>query len=151
MWNWLISARLDFDLKDSDDGPMVRRLNVRAACVLDHFYVLDVPALEQYSVLWKEIWHCCQNKLSQPRVWTRSGRIVLTYCVWRSSLFRGAVIDIAANVEFIGGQEVYRCLLEALKDWTLTEKSQYGNHCNKRNIFKFSSIVDQGLSAYHPS
>lgn len=72
MWNWLISARLDFDLKDSDDGPMVRRLNVRAACVLDHFYVLDVSALEQYSVLWKEIWHCWHSKDAQVKINFRS-------------------------------------------------------------------------------
>lgn len=55
LWNGLISARLDFDLKDSDDRPMVRRLNVGAACVLDHLYVLGVSALEQNPVLWKGI------------------------------------------------------------------------------------------------
>lgn len=50
-WDSLISARLDFDLKNSNDGPMVRSLNVGAASVFDHFYVLSISALEQYSVL----------------------------------------------------------------------------------------------------
>lgn len=56
MWDSLIPAGLDFDLKDSDDGPMVRRLDIGAACVFDHFYVLSTSALEQYSVLWLQIW-----------------------------------------------------------------------------------------------
>lgn len=50
-WDSLISARLDFDLKNSNDGPMVRCFNVGAASVFDHFYVLSISALEQYSVL----------------------------------------------------------------------------------------------------
>lgn len=50
-WDSLISARLDFDLKNSNDRPMVRSLNVGAASVFDHFYVLSISALEQYSVL----------------------------------------------------------------------------------------------------
>lgn len=44
------------------------------------------------------------------------------YCVWRRPLFRGCVIDIAANIKFICGEEVDLCLLEAGEDWTWKKK-----------------------------
>lgn len=110
---------------------MVRSFNVGAASVFDHFYVLGISALEQYSVLW--MWICWLTSGQYAQAWInfrRSSRNMyetdvagfLSYCIWRSSLFRSAVIDIAANVEFVGGQEMYWCLPEAFKDWTLRGK-----------------------------
>lgn len=76
-----------------------------------------------------------------------------SYCVWRRPLFRGCVIDIAANIKFICGEEVDLCLLEAGEDWTWKKKAccsvrimwiykhyvyMRSTYCNsKRTVFHF--------------
>lgn len=73
--------------------------------------------------------------------WNRCGWIPVSYCIWRSSLFRSAVIDIAANVKFVGGQKMYRCLPEAFKDWTLDGKRKGDKQSTETNwIFADNSL-----------
>lgn len=104
---------------------MVRSFNVGATSVFDHFYVFSISALEQYSVLWMRICRLTSGQYTQ--VWIISENMYETYvsyCIWRSSLFRSAVIYIAANIKFVSGQEMYWCLPEAFKDWTLRGKRE---------------------------
>lgn len=46
MLDSLVSSWPEFDLKDTNDRPMVRGLDVRAAGIHECFYVISLPAPE---------------------------------------------------------------------------------------------------------
>lgn len=62
-----------------------------------------------------------------------------SHCVWRRPLFGGGVVDIAADVELVRGEEVYRCLLETFKDGTWSTFTQWGSITH--NNLKISAEV----------
>lgn len=109
-WCSRVSARLQFDVVDADDGPVIRGLDAGAAGVFEHVDVVRVPGPEQDPVLGKHA-----NFFFEGMGVDGGGA---SYCVRWCPLFGAGVIHVTANVKLIRGQEVDPGLPKTFEDRT---------------------------------